>query len=281
MADRTDPLRPDEPDTGLAAELRELGRWLDVPAAPDLRPAVRARLAAGAGPARVRLGPTWSDRSARVAAMLVAFAVLLAGTLAASPRARAAVVEFCTFGAVRLHSGPAPGPPIGLPPTALPGGSRFGDPPPGTRETTLADARRTAGFPVAVPAALGAPDQVLVRVDRPGFVALRYGPRAGQPRPTPAGVVTIELDEFAGALGPFLDKYVGAGGAERITVGTDRGLWIDGPHEVAYVDSSGETRFESARLAGRTLIWERGGVTLRLEGELSREQALAIALSVP
>jgi hypothetical protein len=279
MADRTDPRRPDGPDADLVAELRELGRRLDVPAGPDLRSPVRARLAGGPAPARVRLGPGWSDRSVRLAAALIAFAVLVAGTLAASPRARAAVLEFWPFGAIRVHTG---APPVPLPTTG-PAGPSIAGLPPDTRETTLADAQRTAVFPVAVPAALGPPDQVLVRGDHPAFVALRYGQPAGRPQPAPTGTGgrpgTIELDELAGTLSPYLDKYVATGGAERVTVGTATGLWIDSPHEVVYVDESGATRFESARLAGRTLIWQLGGVTLRLEGALTRGQALAIAQS--
>jgi hypothetical protein len=290
MADRLDQRRPDEPDAALVTALRELGRRLDLPPVPDLRPAVRARLASGPGPARLRFAQGRSDRSTRAAAVLVALALALAGTLAVSPRARAAVVEFCTFGAVRVHSGAPPGrppmthpggPQLGAPQLGAPqlGGPRFGGPLPGTSSVTLADARRMATFPVAVPASLGPPDQVLARGVRAGFVALRYGPAPGLPPPGPAGVA-IELDEFAGTVAPYLDKYLGTDGAVRVPVGPDTGLWIEAPHEVAYTDRSGETQFESARLAGRTLLWQHGPVTLRLEGDLPRDRALAIARSV-
>jgi hypothetical protein len=301
MADRPDPRRRDElpdprarggspprrrreeADAALVAALRELGRRLDVPVAPDLRPAVRVRLAGGPGPARLRFAPDRPARSVRAAAVLVAFAVLLAGTLAASPRARAAVVEVCTFGAVRLHSseppGPLPGPMGERPPRAYPGGPRFGGALPGTSVVTLAEARRLATFQVLVPAGLGQPDQVLVRRGSADFVALRYGPGPGRPPPGPAGI-SIELEEFAGTLAPYLDKYLTGSQAERVPVGADPGMWINGPHEVAYTDESGRTRFESARLAGHTLLWQHGQVTLRLEGDLTRAEAVAIAQSI-
>jgi len=282
MADAIDPTRPDEPDrpdgadrAGLAGELRELGRWLDVPAAPDVRAAVRTRLAAAPGPARLRLGPDWSDRTTRAAAALLAFALLLAGTLAVSPRARAAVVELFTFGAVRVNTGAPPVPAD----TGTPTG-RFGGPLPGTAETTLAGARAAAPFPVVAPAALGAPDQVLVQLgDRPGLVALRYGPGPGRPAAGAAGVA-VELDQFAGTVVPYIDKYLRGSAAEQVRVGTAPGYWLEEPHDLFYVDPLGRQRHEGSRLAAQTLLWQRGGVTLRLEGDLTLAEALAIARSV-
>jgi hypothetical protein len=59
------------------------------------------------------------------------------------------------------------------------------------------------------------------------------------------------------------------------------GLWISGaPHLVTYLDRSGLMRAKSTRLAGNVLAWEHRGLTLRLEGELSRKQALKIARGV-
>ena len=44
---------------------------------------------------------------------------------------------------------------------------------------------------------------------------------------------------------------------------------------------NGQTQFEEQRLAGNTLLWDRGdGVLLRLEGELDRDEAIRIARSV-
>jgi hypothetical protein len=47
----------------------------------------------------------------------------------------------------------------------------------------------------------------------------------------------------------------------------------------AFRDREGNFRESTARLAGKTLLWQQGDVTLRLEGELSKQQALRIARS--
>jgi len=276
MAELTTP-PPAEP--ALAAELRALGRALDVPPAPDLRAAVRGALA-DAGPARTvtagsagRAAIAFGARPwGRVAAALVALALLAGGTLAVSPRARAAVADFFRFGAVRVSSG--------APPVTAPTAAGFGAAPPGSKVTTLDGARRAATFPVGVPAALGPPDQVVAH-DGPeaDYVGLRYGAGPGRPVAGTAGVA-IQVDEFAGTIDPYADKYLSGGRAERVAVAGGTGVWIDGPHELIYADRSGNPRFESARMAGRTLIWQRGSVTYRLEGDLTLPAALAVAASV-
>jgi hypothetical protein len=47
-----------------------------------------------------------------------------------------------------------------------------------------------------------------------------------------------------------------------------------------YLDPNGNVRDAPARLAGPTLVWERGDLTLRLEADVSKARALAIARSV-
>ncbi|EWM63252.1 hypothetical protein MCBG_00385 [Micromonospora sp. M42] len=49
---------------------------------------------------------------------------------------------------------------------------------------------------------------------------------------------------------------------------------------LAYVDRSGTERVATARLSAATLIWEQGGLSYRLEGDLTREQALDVAASL-
>jgi len=59
-----------------------------------------------------------------------------------------------------------------------------------------------------------------------------------------------------------------------------RGVWVAGPaHAVVFRDELGRI-VESPRLARNVLLWEDGGVTYRLEGGLTRERALAIAVTV-
>ena len=58
-------------------------------------------------------------------------------------------------------------------------------------------------------------------------------------------------------------------------------LWISGaPHFFAYVEGNRRGRGRSPLyLVGNALIWKRGDLTLRLEGKLSRAEALRIARS--
>jgi hypothetical protein len=68
------------------------------------------------------------------------------------------------------------------------------------------------------------------------------------------------------------------GGTEMVVTkvnGADA-AWIEEPH-VVFVETDGGGIDLPARLAGNTLVWSRGPVTLRLEGELSREDAERIA----
>jgi hypothetical protein len=44
-----------------------------------------------------------------------------------------------------------------------------------------------------------------------------------------------------------------------------------------YFDPAGNFREESLRLAGNTLLWEAGGITYRLEADVSKDEAVRIA----
>ncbi len=46
---------------------------------------------------------------------------------------------------------------------------------------------------------------------------------------------------------------------------------------VYYLDADGEPGLEQLRLAGDTLLWERDGITLRVEGARDLAEALEIA----
>ena len=141
---------------------------------------------------------------------------------------------------------------------------------PNETPSSLEDARLRARFPVGAPAALGAPEQViLVDVDAAGaprVVSLLY--RGG----------TIRLDEFDGTMDDIFMKS--APGATWVEVGPDRGLWLPEPHPLTYVDREYGQRTEASRLAGPTLIWQSGQVTCRLEGIGSLAEARAVAMSV-
>jgi hypothetical protein len=74
---------------------------------------------------------------------------------------------------------------------------------------------------------------------------------------------------------------VAGGLVEEVQVAGQPGYWFSGePHFFTYKDRSGEITDESTRLAGNTLVWQAGAQTLRLEGQLSRREALRIAESM-
>ncbi|MCA2214176.1 hypothetical protein [Jidongwangia harbinensis] len=241
----------ERPDDDLAGELRALGARLDVPEPVDQRSAVRARLAR---PVRRRHRTRWWTASA-VAAIL--------GTVAAVAPARAAVVDavegLLRVTGIEVRRGPVP--------DDLPSGP---SPLPSLRSTGLVEARRIALFPVLVPAALGAPDQVLPadpdRNGAPRVVTLTY--RGG----------AVRLDQFDGAPAPAYFKSAPA--AHWTTVRDGPAIWLPGPHPVTYVDRDRVERTETARLAAPTLVWSAGGVTYRLEGLPTLAEAQEVAVSL-
>jgi hypothetical protein len=238
---------PEPADDRLGAELRDLAAWLTVPPAPDVTTAVRERLAAPARPRTWRRW--WRWLAAALAAALVVGAV---------PPARAAVTD-AVAGALRFagvevrRDGPRP--------AASPRGLPAAEP------VDLAGARAVARFPVRVPAALGQPEQVVVADPDPGgaprVVSLRW--RGG----------TVVLDEFDGQVDIYFAKT--APDATWVDLDGRPAWWFPTGHPVVYVDRAGITRTETARLAGPTLIWVDTGVTYRLEGLPTLDEAVATA----
>jgi hypothetical protein len=80
------------------------------------------------------------------------------------------------------------------------------------------------------------------------------------------------LYEFPSGSASFLKK-VAAGDAkvEYVDVGGDPGIWIGAGRHVVYLPGG------SVRLAGRTLLWQHGPLTLRLEADVSKVRAIALA----
>jgi hypothetical protein len=240
----------------LTRDLAALGRAVDAPPAPGLTAAVLDRVRQLPTPApsplrrgRQRVAEIWHAWRRRVG--LVAVAVLVA--LVATPPVRAAVVEWFGFAGVRIEQGPDRGDQA---------------PPPPTVEGTMsvAEAADLVGFALLVPDQLGQPDGVEVSADRV-MVSMSWSTVAGP----------VRLDQFDGRLDFTMAKT--SPGAEFVAVSGGDAIWFERPHEVVVLDDQDNPRTESARLAGQTLIWPRGDTTLRLEGDLTREEAVAIAES--
>ena len=68
---------------------------------------------------------------------------------------------------------------------------------------------------------------------------------------------------------------------ERVTVDGEPGFWLAGAaHGLLYEHPSGAVREARPRLAGHALVWRHGARTLRLEADITKSRALAIARSI-
>jgi hypothetical protein len=152
----------------------------------------------------------------------------------------------------------------------------------GDRFDSIEGAAKAAGFTPLVPAALGRPDQVFYRRDA-GVVTLVYGPRTGLPASVDPQVGALVMEARGQVSRPSFGKLVQPGVTlQDVTVGGDPGYWISGaPHGFFfYPTGSGGTSIDTLRLSGEALIWNRGGLVLRLESGLGKEQSIALAQSL-
>lgn len=248
----------------LERALSDLGRHLAYPDT-DLVPAMADRLAAIHPLAPPRRG------SRRVLVLAAAILTLLVGgALVASPALRAAIARLFTLPGVRIEV-PASPPPAGR-------GLDLGE------RVSLEEARRAAGFAVTLPTALGQPDEVYL--DTPpsdGLVSMVWRTRPDLPRTTGTGAGAVLTQFRARPDEEFIVKKLAAEGVEVTPVLVDgaSGYWIEGPHTVFVVTEDGTFIEDRARTAGNTLLWSRGGLTLRLESALDLPGALAVARTVP
>jgi hypothetical protein len=239
----------------LERELHALARRAEWPPQPELARAVRARIAHEPG----HVFP-WRKT------LVVAFAVLAVAVAAAFavPPARTAILRWLGLDHVRVVRVES------LPPTRKLAAADLG-----TR-TTLEEVERRAHFQPLLPRAQ--PDSVYVRrTNESTRYTFVYG-TVERPR--------LLLSEFRGVgVTKFVEKLVGTGTrVERVRVDGAPGLWLSGaPHAVYFADPGrfDQIHMDEPLLAGNTLVWERpGALTLRLEGDLTKDDALRLASSL-
>jgi hypothetical protein len=237
----------------LERQLVALGRELDVPEPRDLVP----RVLAGIGPRR-RTAP-------RRRLILALAAVLVAAVLAtlAIPEARSALARFLHIGAERIEI-------VDELPEVAPVETELeltlGRPLP------LEEAREVAGFELLE--LEQEPDSVYV--GERGTVWFLYG-RPDAVRLLVAQTPNVDIDD------PSLFKKLAAGGTSvsEVAVRGVQGFFLSGePHLVFLLDENGDVVGDSARLAEEVLVWAEGGRTIRLEGELTEQEALRVAESL-
>jgi hypothetical protein len=261
----------------LERALVDLGRRIAFPPTPDLAGRVRVGLDTATRRSRRPFGFLYSWP--RVAATLAAL-LLLTVIVGLTPPVREAVAGWLELRGVRFFTVPetpaGTAVPTGVPsPAALTADGRL---------VTLDQVRREVTFPVLVPssALVGVPDEVYV-AEEPvgGRVTLLYRPRPGLPEAREAGTGLL-ITQFRGGLVPFIQKGLPPGSTvQAVAVAGAPGFWVEGePHVLIFRDATGQFREQPSRLAGNTLLWERDGITYRLESALGRDEAIRIAESM-
>lgn len=157
----------------------------------------------------------------------------------------------------------------------------FGEP------TTLAEARKAVSFALHFPSdsRLGDPDLVTLERDvATGLVTLWWKPNDRLPLPASPTNRTwgMSFSAFHGSVEDWsFSKMLGPKArVEFVTVQGASGRWIKGePHELA-ITTDGQSARVTNRLATNTLVWERDGITYRLEAKIGRDLALSIAETV-
>lgn len=225
----------------LETALRQLGHEVAFPPTPDLASAIRGRLE--------RPQRFWRRPAAIALAVLVVAAI---AAVLAVPQSRSAILDWLglrNVSVVRVEK---------LPVVPAQGRLDLG------RRITLDEAERRAPWMLLPDSE---PDSVWLNESLPGGkVSLLWG--------TPSNVRLL-LTEVTGRA--YIEKIIdGDSQVERVNIG-NAGAWFQGPHVVMFQDRDGRFHDSQARLAGSTLVWQDGDVTLRLEGRLTKTEALRIA----
>lgn len=230
--------------TGLEQRLHLLGRELELPPEPDVVPAVLARL-------ERRRPFTW-----RVVGIAVAVLVVAIGAAFAVPEARTTILKWFHLRGATVER-------VETLPAAVERSQARGLGRPLSRES----AEREVGFRLVLPPLVGEPRRVYVLDDTLATVILNAH---GHP---------ALFSEYRAANFDLLKKSASDTTAvEPVLVNGDPGLWLEGgPHTLTYLDRSGAFHQRTVLIRGNVLLWIHGPLTLRLEGKLTRAQALELA----
>ena len=240
---------------GLERELRALAADVEWPATPDFAARPETREAA-------RRSFAWRRTLALAA---VALAVAVGAVLALSPGARSAFLELFGIGGATVARVDV------LPDAERSLGLELGE------RVPFADAQRAVPFRILVPPTKGVPRAEFVRdarvfLDRSiGSGAVSFTWPCCEPR--------LVLTQFRGEGVAWVEKWAAAGTeVESVSVDGNPGIWVEGaPHVAVFRDDAGEIQEQPRLVDANVLLWERDGVTYRLEGDVPLARALAIA----
>ena len=243
----------------MEAALADLAAAIEWPATPPLADAVGAAIRTGTPRA-----PGW--RPARRAVVLGVLAALLLAGLAAA-------VGIALGGLRILGSGEPPGSPL---PPALVAERGLGE-----RVTLDRAIEKLDGLLVPTDASLGTPDHVYYDTATHA-VALAWTDRPGLPAEPESGLGVV-VTQFRADMGPQTFEKLLLEGAviEEVVVGQTTGYWLEGGQHLFYFRAAdGSVADTTIRLVGTTLMWERDGKTVRIEGAPDLETAKRIAESM-
>ncbi len=234
-------------------------------------PTPRLSLAAASKPGPARRA--WAQPRWAVAAVAV---LAIVATLLAYTPTRIAIADWVNLHINLRHTTALPTP------SPLPSGTLGSNLGLGTR-TTLEAAQKAVRWQVLVPAQLGQPDAVYLLMPpvgpSQGEVTLVYGPRPDIATASETGVGVLVTEARGSVNEQFFEKTASPDTTiEPVSVEGHDGWWISGkPHMFVFVDSNNEPRFETLRLATNTLVIDDGGTIVRIEGHMTKAQALQIA----
>lgn len=219
----------------------------------------------------VRTGRTGRQRLGWRAVAAVLALVLVAAALLAVPDVRAAIRDVLRLGGVTIWLDEPDSATQTPPPLPLLESEGYL-----TGETTLAEARAAVDFPLQLPGyppGVGAPDRV--------FLQDLGGPLVVLVWTEPDDPVRVRLALHILGPGATVNKGAPESFIET-TVNGDWALWIQGPY-VLQVSPPWNPRAQPGSgylVTGRVLVWEEDGITYRLEGDLSLDDAVRIAESL-
>jgi hypothetical protein len=178
----------------------------------------------------------------------IALVVVAIGIAFAVPPARSAILDFLHLGGVTIERTST------LPAAEeRPLGEELG------RRVSYDEAQRILGGPILLPDVEGRPQLY----EREGAISAVLA--------APGPVLVTQLRPLGG--GTLLKKVAGLSTVEDAQIDEQlHGIWIAGEQHVVFWLTA------PPRLAGNVLLWERDGVTYRIEGKrLTKERALELA----
>ncbi|HYP39373.1 MAG TPA: DUF4367 domain-containing protein [Chloroflexia bacterium] len=254
-------------------KLRDLAQRFSYPPTPDIAQSVSRKLASEGAFDKKRAGEARDERSWRprlaFAPVALVIALLFVGALAV-PEVQAFVRSVLRIGVIDIvegtpiagSPGPMPSPVMGL---DLRG------------ETTLEGARAKIFFPIKLPtypSDLGPPDRVFVQETEGDALVLAWLDPARE------DTARMILDELGSDV--LAQKTLSMGyKLQETTVNGQSAVWIGSVHILDFYNRNSGTESELRRLInGPVLLWSEGGITYRLQSDLSLVEAVKVAESL-